>query len=144
MNVYVASKFENVKPVQEAYVALKDDGHKVTHDWTGEDASQLDGKELEAYLQGCAERDMQGVLDADALLLINYTGCAGAYAEFGMALAADKYIVVIDGHHPDKPRNIFFHLATVHHAKDLEEARKMLLAYELYLHQGAEVDGDSE
>lgn len=144
MRVYVASKFENTKAVREAQAALKDDGHIISHDWTFENAEALAGSALEAYLQGCAERDMEGVINADALLLINYTGCAGAYVELGMALASGRFVVVIDGHHPEKPRNIFFHLAHVHHAKDLEDARKILLAHELFLHQGAEVHGEAE
>jgi len=138
VKIYVASKFENSPAVREAHAALRDDGHVITHDWTSENAEALAGKALEAYLQGCAEKDVEGVLTCDALLLLNHQLMAGGFAEFGMAIAANKFIVVIDGKHPLKPRCIFFHLVHVHHVADLEEARKVLLAHELFLHQGAE------
>lgn len=139
MKGYVASKFENAEAVREAHKALRDDGHVITHDWTGEDAEGLEGEALEVYLQSCAEKDVEGVESGEFFLMLNHARIAGGNTEFGIAIAAKKFIVVIDGHHPEKPRNIFFHLPYVHHAKDLEEARKMLLAHELFLHQGAEV-----
>jgi hypothetical protein len=138
VKIYCASKFENTKAVREAYLALRDDGHTITHDWTNENAEMLAGHALEAYLQGCAEKDVAGVLEADAFLLLNHQLMAGGFSEFGMAIAADKFIVVIDGKHPEKPRNIFFHLPHVHHAKDLDDARKILLAHELFLHHQAQ------
>jgi hypothetical protein len=133
VRVYCGTKFENTKAVHEVYLALREDGHTITHDWTEENAEGLHGKFLEAYLEGCAEKDVDGVLSCDAFVLLNYAGMAGGFTEFGMALAAGKFIVVLDGKHPEKPKNIFYHLHSVHHAKDLEDARKMLLAHELFL-----------
>lgn len=138
MRGYVASKFQNSKAVQEAHAALRDDGHVITHDWTGESADGLSGAALEVYLQGCAEKDVDGVETGEFFLLLNHELMAGGFTEFGIAIAKRVFIVVIDGHHPDKPRNIFFHLPYVHHAKDLGEARKMLLAHELFLKEQAE------
>jgi len=138
VRIYVGTKFENTKAVHEAYLALRDDGHTITHDWTVENAEGLRGQALEVYLQGCAERDVDGVLSANAFLLLNHVGMAGGFTELGIAIAAEKFIVVIDGKHPDKPKNIFYHLPHVHHARDLEDARKMLLAHELFLKQEAE------
>lgn len=123
MKVYVASKFENAKEVREAHAALKADGHEITHDWTWEDASEYHGDELIRYLQECAEKDRYGVESADAILLINYARCAGAFTELGLAIAYQKFIVVIDAHHPEKARNIFFYLPKVVHADDLAHAR---------------------
>jgi hypothetical protein len=142
VRIYVASKFENSGLVREAHAALREDGHTISHDWTTESADGLYGQALEVYLQGCAEKDVEGVLSADAFLLLNHVLMAGGFTEFGMAIVKEKFIVVIDGRHKDKPRNIFFHLAHVHHAADLEEARRMLIAHELYLKQGAEVSED--
>ena len=134
MNIYVASKFENGKVVREAYAALQADGHTITHDWTVESAEGMTGEALHAYLQGCAEKDLEGVEKCDALLLINHANGCGMYTELGIALAHDKFIVVIDGKHP--PHNIFFNLAHVHHAKDLGDALKILAAHELFLREG--------
>jgi hypothetical protein len=135
VKIYVASKFENSKSVKEAYLALRDDGHTITHDWTNESSEGMDGAALEAYLQGCADKDVEGVETADALLLLNHNLMAGGFTEFGIAIGAKKFIVVIDGRNPEKPRNIFFHLHYVHHARNLAEAREILKAHDLFLTQ---------
>jgi hypothetical protein len=131
MLVYVASKFENGKVVREAFAALQADGHTISHDWTVESAEGMSGEALHAYLQGCAEKDLEGVERADALLLINHANGCGMYTELGIALASNKFIVVIDGKKP--PHNIFFNLAHVHHAKDLDDAIKILAAHQQFL-----------
>jgi hypothetical protein len=136
MKVYVASKFENTKVVQEAYKNLLLKGHTITHDWTLENAEGMTGEALHAYLQGCAERDLAGVEAADALLLINHANGCGMYTELGIALASNKFIVVIDGKKP--PHNIFFNLTHIHHAKDLGDAIKILAAHEWFLKAGKE------
>jgi hypothetical protein len=133
MRIYVASKFENTKAVREAYAALQKDGHTITHDWTGENADGLHGEELELYLRGCAEKDVNGVTDGQGFLLLNHERVAGANTELGIAIAHKKFIVVIDGKHPDKPSNIFFHLPSVHHAKDIEQARTFFKIHQMLL-----------
>jgi hypothetical protein len=139
LRIYVASKFENTLSVREAHKALKDDGHVITHDWTGESAEDLRGEAREVYLQECAEKDVRGVLSADAFLLLNHVNMAGGFTELGMAIAnEDCFIVVIDGKHKDKPSNIFFHLPFVHHATNLEHARALLKAHDLFLTQQKE------
>jgi hypothetical protein len=133
MDIYVASKFENKKAVREAYLALMADGHSITHDWTGEDAEGLEGEALETYMRGCAEKDVKGVEGGQGFLMLNHARIAGGNTEFGIAIATKKFIVVIDGHHPDKPRNIFFYLPMVHHARDLAEARILFNAQQMVL-----------
>lgn len=124
MLVYVASKFENTKVVKSAYAALRESGHTITHDWTEESAEGLTGEALHVYLEECAKKDMEGVQKCDALLLINHPNGCGMYTELGIALALDKFIVVIDGKNP--PHNIFFNLNQVVHAHSLETAVKIL------------------
>ena len=142
MKVYVASKFENKLAVREFYKKLIYDGHTITHDWTNEDASGLVGVALEDYLNACANKDVGGVLDGEAFVLLHYEKISGAASEFGIAIAdqvlrsPDKLIVIVDGHHPEKPRNIFFHLAYVRHVKDEDEARAVLKAHERALREG--------
>ena len=140
MRIYVASKFENTRAVRDVYEVLKEDGHVITHDWTGENADGLTGDAKEAYLQGCADKDVEGVLSADAFVLLNHVNMAGGFTELGMALAAGKFIVVLDGRHPQKPMNIFYHLPHVHHAKSVYDARQMLKAHALFMKQEAEVE----
>ena len=139
MRVYAASKFENQAAVREVYRALREDGHTITHDWTEEDASQFEGDALEEYLCTCAEKDVRGVVDSEALLLLHYPKVSGAITEFGIALCkawqfpGSQLIIVIDAHKPENPRNIFFHLKFVRHAADLTEARRILKAHQVVL-----------
>lgn len=122
MRVYVASKFENQEQVRKVHRLLTESGHIITHDWTWESVEGKKGEERERYLKDCATKDYNGVDTCDVFFLINYLHCAGAYTEFGIALRAQKCIVVVDGHHPEKSRNIFFHLPDVHHFTSVEEA----------------------
>jgi superfamily I DNA and RNA helicase len=129
VKVYVASKFENTKAVREAYEALKQDGHTITHDWTGENADGLSGD----YLRSCAEKDVSGVAKGQGFLMLNHERIAGGNTELGIAIALKKFIVVIDGKHPDKPSNIFFNLPDVHHAANIAQARTLFNVHQMWL-----------
>jgi len=134
MRIYVASKFENTTAVREAYRLLREAGHEITHDWTNESAEGLTGQEREDYLVRAALADVKGVMGASGILVLNHQRMAGGFTEFGIAIGAhwggrNTCIVVIDGHHEEKPRNIFFHLPFVWHAKDMKEALKIFHQY---------------
>lgn len=143
MKLYVASKFENKEAVRAAQLALINDGHTISHDWTPEDDTGLEGEALRQYHIKCATADLRAATLSQGLLLLSYPKMSGALSEFGMALAAfllghDITIVVIDAHKEGNPRNIFYSLPFVRHAKDLDDARtifrhvdKMLTAREV-------------
>ena len=122
MRGYVASKYENKEEVRKAQRLLEESGHVITHDWTWEDDAGKKGEELRVYRSNCASKDYNGVASGDFIFLINFLHCAGAYTEFGIALACNKLIVVVDGHHPEKTHNIFFYLPGVNHFDTIEEA----------------------
>ena len=100
MKVYVASKFENRTRVQEVMAQLVTAGHEITYDWTRN--SQVSSIQAEA--------DLDGVLDADALVLIveDDLPYRGALVEFGIALGAGIPVFVM-GNALDE-RCIFFKL----------------------------------
>jgi hypothetical protein len=122
VKIYVATKFENSKSAREAHEALKQDGHTITHDWTGENDQGLEGKVLEVYRDECAEHDVNGVLAGQGFLLLNHE-----------RLGHRMCIVVIDAFEEGLPRNIFFHLSDVHKAKDLSEARAIFQTFQTIL-----------
>lgn len=138
MRIYVATKFENSPAAREAYEALKADGHEISHDWTWENSAGLEGEVREVYITDNAEKDTSGVLTANGFLILNYEKIAGGNTEFGMAIAKKRLghkmcLVAIDAFHEDKPRNIFFHLYDVIHAKDLTEARAIFKQFQVLL-----------
>lgn len=125
MKVYVASKFQNKDEVRRAQALLRARGCEITHDWTNEDAGDRSGMVLEAYLNRCAEADVQGVLSADAVLVIGYPGLRGCLVEFGMASIAGKPIYGVNREHVEQ---IFCHLPYVEFFASVEMAIDAMVA----------------
>ena len=85
--IYVAAKYEDAPHAREVMAQLIAAGHTITYDWTTNE--QVSDEQAWA--------DMEGVLNADAFVLIaekdlNY---CGALVELGMALAADIPVYVL-------------------------------------------------
>jgi hypothetical protein len=115
VKVYVATKWENRFAAWNWMRKLESKGHVITHDWTQEDAGNADND----YLRTCAAKDVQGVKDCDALVLINHPAVCGALVEFGIALGLGKHLILVDY---DGPSAIFYRLPNVYHVKNLAEA----------------------
>lgn len=79
MKIYVAAKWEDKVRAHQLMTFLSTCGHHITYDWTG----------CEQFSAEQASLDKQGVMEADALVLLATTGyiLQGALVEFGMALA---------------------------------------------------------
>lgn len=91
---------------------LRAAGHEITHDWTGEHAS-TDEEWLE-----CALRDLEGVWDADVLVIEVRPEMRGAWTEFGVAIARLIPVVVVGGDHAC----IFEWLPRISHVDTREQA----------------------
>ncbi len=103
MKLYVATKWENIPRAIEVADQLKAAGHTLTYSWW----------ECEQASAEQASKDMKGVYEADAMVLIvehdfRYNG---ALTEFGMALAYGLPVYVM-GHAIDS--NIFLKLPWVY------------------------------
>lgn len=118
MRFYVAGKFEEKEAVRAVQRGLIERKHQITHDWTGEDSSGLEGDKLEAYFRECAERDYEGVMDANAIVLLNHDRAFGAMVEFGIALSMGIDIHVIG---PKVRDCIFFHMDGIQFYETAEE-----------------------
>lgn|SRR5574342_236975 len=110
MKVYVASKFENKEEVRKVQQLLIDRGHTITHDWTREDATGMTGGEFMRYMRDAAYGDVDGVRNADAIVLLNTVPGFGSMVELGMAIAWGKKIYVFSKETRDC---IFFYLDNV-------------------------------
>ena len=130
MKVYVASKFENQAAVKQTMELLRRAGHTITHDWTREDASGIyDPNERDAYLAKCAAADVDGVLDADAMILLHRPEMRGAYIELGVAITHGVRVYVVDGLNDEWTRiPIFYRLPEVRHMASAEDAVALLTA----------------
>lgn len=129
MRIYVAGKFEEKEAVRHAQACLVADGHRITHDWTASDATGMSGVILRDYLRACADADMEGVLSAGAVVVLNHAHGRGMFVELGMAIANGAFIVVIGGRDETLGDCLFYHLPFVHHARNLDHARALISAH---------------
>lgn len=102
MKLYVATRWENRRYARMMMFKLVEAGHTITYDWTlNEEASTA-----------TAQRDLQGVREADALVLLaDLPNMMGAWVEFGAA--AIRGIPIYVAGNADS-RCIFLHLPNVH------------------------------
>lgn len=128
MKIYVAGKFEEAERVRMVHQRLRDNGFQITHDWTTEDASIYKGEALAEYKHWCATNDLKGVLDADAVLVLNHDKLFGGAAEMGIAIGRGIKVFVVE---PEIQENIFFHLenARVEKCTNVEDAVLKLIRY---------------
>lgn len=95
MKFYVAGKFSDYSFVRSIVDMLAEHGHTVTYDWTrtsefgpdghpvSNDPHDLSKEQLGEY----AQKDVQGVQDADFLVVCADQDLCGAWIEMGVALA---------------------------------------------------------
>lgn len=87
MRIYIAAKFEDQERVRHIMEWLRLAGHVITHDWTAN--AQVNREQAQA--------DLDGVMTADALLLVveKHFNYCGALVEFGVALGRGIPIYVL-------------------------------------------------
>lgn len=105
--VYVAAKFEEGPRVREVYEQLRAMGFEITHDWTNEAIPAGTPEEVAKFFESAALADYNGVLEADAVLVLNHDRLFGGATEMGLALAWGRTCYVVQ---PDIRDNIFYHL----------------------------------
>jgi hypothetical protein len=102
MKIYVAGRFQSYEKVRVCINALISQGHEITHDWTRTEEFDAEGvlstaswngtvsvrpdSAKRAVLAAHALNDINGVRDADALVLLADDSLAGAWVEMGIAL----------------------------------------------------------
>lgn len=89
MNVYVAGQLSDVSTVRAVQAAVVAAGHELTLDWTSEDALVTDYAALPSAAAALATADLDGVMRADAVLVVASSAepGRGLFVELGVALA---------------------------------------------------------
>lgn len=131
MQVYVAATFGRKDLACRMMALVRSAGHTVTYDWTKheEDAAPKSRGDQENYLRECAEADMGGVYQCDAIVAVPTGESCGTLWECGAGAARGKKIVVVIGH--GARRCIFEHLRNVFVVQTMEDAIRMLKAIEI-------------
>lgn len=103
MKLYVAGRFQSYAKVRGVIDRLQSMGHTITYDWTRSPEFDSQGEPVQAdphslspqKLLEYAVADLDGVLDADAVVVCADDSLAGAYIELGYGLAHGCQIYVI-------------------------------------------------
>jgi hypothetical protein len=125
MKVYVATKWNRRAEAREVMEDLREDGHAITHDWTGEEdpGPETDPDTRREFYGMCAAADVDGVLSAEVMVLLHDPACRGAFVELGVALANGTRVIVVDGDgHPEHSVPLFYFLPEVTHVASADEA----------------------
>lgn len=128
MKVYVAGKFQDKETVRKVQTILRCNGYTITCDWTGNTAEGLYTNEKLAYERASAIEDVEGVRNADFVILVAHPELRGALVEMGMALALGKPVLVLQVGNTEMPFNVFLRhpLVRVYSIIDLFGLRQML------------------
>ena len=131
VKIYIATKFENQDEFHQLKRMLEACGHVVTHDWTKESCDNAPPGKLEEYKTDCALNDVEGVHNADLLVLIPYhKPMAGAFVEFGIAVALGKPVVLVKRAGVFFQDNIFYSLPDVTPLPDFESVVTFVNQYQ--------------
>lgn len=100
MKIYLASNWKDRRRIKLSWIEpLKEMGHTITHDWTVMEDERLDtiGNPLRdvTYHKDCAIADINGVIEADLLLVImdspiKFYSYRGTWTEIGTCLGANE------------------------------------------------------
>ena len=140
MKIYVACKFEDTATVQSAIAKLRAAGHTITYDWSTAPLIQSIQLALERDAEEAKQAiaDLQGVVDADAIIMFPRPGAKGSWVEVGIALQAGKHVVIV-GKVDDPGGRCIFEALTLPHSiqrvKSMSQALELLEGFE-----GAQLD----
>lgn len=89
MRVFVSGQFKEKHRVREAFRVMEAAGHVITYDWTRTEALEKPYSSYSAEASRRAHEDINGILSADAFILMsdNRERGKGMYVELGAALA---------------------------------------------------------
>ena len=90
MKIYIASSLSNTVQVQALRDAFIAAGHTITYDWTSRDESENRLQKLKEL----ALAEIQGVKDADLVVIISDKKCQ--HSELGMAVALNKNVIIFN------------------------------------------------
>lgn len=124
MNVYLAGKWaDRHGHLAEKLKSLQEAGHTITHNWMTFEVPTKDHKHMGIM----AFKDIQGVCDADAVVLVmddkTYT-YRGTFSELGAALATKKRTCIVSPPGEDYAfkSNVFWHHPAINHVRTWEKA----------------------
>lgn len=136
MKIYVAGKVSDIERVNSVQERLRSLGHTITMDWTKFDvrmnSSNFTCDELSKFRGECGERDINGVINADLLLVLMFDPCyayRGTFCEIGCGLGLKKEIIIIcpvDNNTYYCETNCFYNHPSIKHLKSIDEGIELI------------------
>lgn len=124
LSFYVAGKYEERGKIANLIRELRQRGHSITHDWTHEDDTGLEGEAREQYLRSCAIDDRRGAGECKVFVLVHNPACRGAFAELGIAIGSTTFYpkrFIVIGWDGKSGYPIFYHLPGVIRVESIAE-----------------------
>lgn len=140
MNVYIAAPWISRAEMPAIAEKIEGYGHKITHRWWEiEDVPEAD--RTAKILKEQALKDVEGVVNADVVVLINSGKSEGKATESGIAIAAGKPIIAV-GERGAFSKNVFHYLDNFYWTSTPEVAAMCINSISEDWYRGA--DGSSE
>lgn len=121
MKVYISARYDRYEEMLSVAKLLEEDGHKVTSRWVmGDHKDTPDNGSDYAYEDWNDLDEADGFVAFTELSSVGYNR-GGRHVEFGIALAEDKFIVIVG---PEE--NVFHYIDYVVKVESVEELRECL------------------
>lgn len=122
MRIYLAGKWVDKAEIRKVMDDLEAKGHTITHDWTSYETSD---ERTPEYLGNCAHNDIEGVRNAELVIVLmtdpKYP-YRGSFTEIGAACALGKPVRIVCPFDEGYCRtNCFFWHQNITHYKSLDE-----------------------
>src|SRR2546430_1117245 len=125
LKIYIAAPWKSKDQMASIATSVEALGHVITKKWwTVEDTKESDPQGPAILMQQAAD-DLEGVRNADLVLVINSTKSEGKAFEQGAAIALGKPILIV-GKRVEFSQNVFHYLPSYYWVNTIEDALKML------------------
>ncbi len=126
--VYLAAPWVDRERMEDIASIYTDHGYDITHRWWFAESKQVPEAERLAFLKQCGNDDINGVLDADHLVVYNTAKSEGKAVEQGIAIGAGIPIIMV-GKLGEFSNNVFHYTNRYHWVNNTEEAIEELENY---------------
>lgn len=120
MNVYIAAPWRSRFEMKAIAEKVELYGHTITHKWWEIEDIPEEARTA-SLLKEQALKDVEGVINADVVLLVNSAKSEGKATESGIAIASGKPIIAI-GRRGEHSQNVFHYLDNFNWVGTVEEA----------------------
>jgi len=115
MKVYVAGSTKDRERVREVMDVIQEAGHTLTFNWLGPEGEiRASWKEDPERAREIAQSEIQGVRDAEVVVLVLHDKILGAAIETGAAMMSETPVIVFGNHR----ESVFWYLPNVIQIED--------------------------